>query len=45
MELDDNIKTCLRELKDVGGTQMVEGKKHVAVILAVKNFWIFLPEI
>jgi hypothetical protein len=47
MELDDNINinTCLREMKDVGGTQMDGGKKHVAVVLAVMNFWIFLPEI
>jgi hypothetical protein len=45
MELGDNIKTCLGELKDVGGTQMDEGKKHVAVVFAVMNFWIFLPEI
>jgi len=45
MELDDNIKKCLRELKDVGGTQMDESKKHVAVVLAVMNFWISLPAI
>ena len=29
----------------LSGTQMDEGKKHVAVVLAVMNFWIFLPEI
>ena len=43
MELDDNIMTCQRELKEAGGIQMDGGKKRVAVVLAVMNFWIFVP--